>query len=158
QDLAADFVGILLAAVAEDHDAEPAARHHPDIGGCVVETAVFFGDGRRVPAENLPGQRLPALRADYPDGPVRPGHPLAPRALDRQLAEIGGEKDGHVARRGIHLARSRPVVVALLTARFSEWLATVGVALHRAALVFGGEASARAVILPWQRGRRHAER
>src|SRR5262249_28900709 len=126
QDPAADFVGILLAAVAEDHDAELAARHHPDIGGCVVETAVFFDDGQRVPAENLPGQCLPALRANDPDVLVRQGHRLAQRPLDRQLAEIGGEKQGHVARRGIHLARSRPAVVALLTARLSERLTTVG--------------------------------
>src|SRR5262249_13897265 len=129
QDSASDFVGILFAAVAEDHDAELAARHHPDIGGCVVETAVFFDDGRRVCAEDLPGWRLPVARADGPDVLLRQAHRLAQRPLDRQLAEISGEKDGHVARRGIHLARSRPAVVALLTARLAEWLAFVGVAL-----------------------------
>src|SRR5262249_61224660 len=97
-------------------------------------------------------------RAACPVVLLRQAHRLAQRPLDRQLAEISGEKDGHVARRGIHLARSRPAVVALLTARLSEWLATVGVALRRAALVFAREASARAIILPRQRGRRHAER
>src|SRR5215469_14536672 len=158
QDPAADFVGILLGAIAEDHDAELVAQHHPDIGGRVVETAVLFGDGRRVPAEDLPGQRLPVARPDGPDALVRQVHRLAQRPLERQLAEIGGEKYGHIARRGIHLARARPAVVALLTARLSERLATLGVALHRAALVFGGHASARAVILARQCGRRHAER
>src|SRR5262249_57451003 len=52
----------------------------------------------------------------------------------------------------------RPVVVALLIARLSDRFALVGVALHRAALVFAGETSARAVILPRQHGRGHGER
>ena len=107
-------------------------------------------------ADKAPGHQHLYTHAGYVL--LRQAHRLAQRPLDRQLAEIGGEKDGHVARRGIHLARSRPVVVALLTARLADRLAFVGVALHRAARVFGGGASARAVILPRQHGRRHGER
>jgi hypothetical protein len=68
QNAAADFVGILVAAVAEDHDAELPAWHHPDIGRCVVETAVLFDDGRRAADDDLSGQRLPVARADSHDG------------------------------------------------------------------------------------------
>jgi hypothetical protein len=45
QDPASRFIGVLVAAVAEDHDAEFPSWHHPDIGRGVVEAAVFFDDG-----------------------------------------------------------------------------------------------------------------
>ena len=43
QDPASRFVGVLVAAVAEDHDAEFPSWHHPDIGRGVVETAEPLG-------------------------------------------------------------------------------------------------------------------
>ena len=42
QDPASRFIGVLVAAVAEDHDAELPSWHHPDIGRGVFEAAVFF--------------------------------------------------------------------------------------------------------------------
>src|SRR5919198_5510646 len=140
-DAAADFVGILIAAIAQDHDAELAAWHHPDIGRCVVETTVLLDDDRLVSERDFPGQRLLIAPTDGHDALLSQDHRLSQRALDRQLPEIGGEKDGHVARRGVHLPRSRPVIVALLTARLSDRRAVVGVALHRK--VPAGKLSAR---------------
>ena len=46
QDPATDFIGIQVAAVSEDHDAELPAGHHSDIGRCIVEAAVLLDDDR----------------------------------------------------------------------------------------------------------------
>jgi len=42
-DPASRFIGVLVAAVAEDHEAEFPSWHHPDIGRGVVETAEPLG-------------------------------------------------------------------------------------------------------------------
>src|SRR6185369_7327991 len=52
-DLAADAGGRLLAAVAEDHDADSLLRDHADIGRGVVEAAVLVDDGEIVVAHDL---------------------------------------------------------------------------------------------------------
>src|SRR6476660_2020264 len=41
EDSSAGFIGIWVAAVAEDHDARLPTGHNPVIGGGVVEAAVF---------------------------------------------------------------------------------------------------------------------
>jgi hypothetical protein len=43
--------------------------------------------------------------------------------INRQLAEVGGEKARHVARRRIHLRGSRPMVIALHVAWGANGLA-----------------------------------
>ena len=89
---------------------------------------------------------------------MRQAHRRAQRRLERQLAQIGGEEHGHIARRGIHLAGCRPVIVALLVAGLADRRAVVAVALYRAWLVLEGQPSARTVVAPRQRGGTHAER
>ena len=42
-DPASRFIGVLVAAVAEDHEAEIPSWHHPDIGRGDVETAEPLG-------------------------------------------------------------------------------------------------------------------
>ena len=59
QDSASGLTGILVAPVAEDHDAELPARHHSDVGRCIVETAVFFDDGRVVAGDDFPSPATP---------------------------------------------------------------------------------------------------
>src|SRR5260370_36477195 len=86
QDPAAGFIGILVAAVAEDHDAELPTWHYPYIGRRVVETAVFFDDGRLLVGD-LPGQRLRVAGASSKDVTLRqPHHGPQPRP-HRQLVE-----------------------------------------------------------------------
>src|SRR5262249_27242684 len=98
QDPAARFIGILVSAVAEYHDAELPTWHHPDIGRGVVEAAVFFDDGRFLVGD-LPGQRLRVAGADAKDITVRQCHRVTQRLVHWQFVEIGGEKGHHVARR-----------------------------------------------------------
>ena len=158
QNAPADLVGILVAPIAEDHDAELPVRHHPDIGRCIVESAVLLDDGGPFPGDDLPGQRLPVVRADTQDAAVRQRHRLAQRPLERRIAEIGGEKERHVARGGIHLTRPRPMVIAGLIAGRADRLAFVAVALRGAAPELGGQASVRAVVAARQDRRGHAQR
>src|SRR6266404_5128280 len=145
QDPAAGFIGILVAAVAEDHDAELPTWHYPYIGRRVVETAVFFDDGRLLVGD-LPGQRLRVAGANSKDVTVRQRHHVTQRLLHRQLVEIGGEKGDHVARGRVHLASPRPMIIAGVLAGLANRLAVVRIALHRAALVLGAKASARTII------------
>jgi len=105
EDSSAGFIGILVAAVAEDHDAELPTWHHPDIGRGVVEAAVFFDDGR-LPVRDLPGQRLRVAGADAKDTTVRQRRRVMQRLVQRQFVEIGGERrevdlDGATARRAL---------------------------------------------------------
>src|SRR6201984_3649230 len=79
QDPASRFIGVLVAAVAEDHDAEFPSWHHPYIGRCVVETAVLFDDGPRAVEDDLPGQSLSVARADSQDALVCQPHRLPQR-------------------------------------------------------------------------------
>src|SRR5262245_37151919 len=76
-DVAADFVGILVPAVGQDHDAEFPAWHHPDIGGGIVEAAVLFNDRRLIAVADLPGERLRVAGADREDALLREVHGLA---------------------------------------------------------------------------------
>lgn len=68
---------------AADHDTEAVAWHHPDIGRRIVEAAVLFDDGRPAVGQDLPGQRLPAVRADAKNATVCQRHRVAQCRLDR---------------------------------------------------------------------------
>src|SRR5262245_31870539 len=157
-DPAANLVGIGVAAVAQDDDTNLPARHHPDIGGGIVEAAILLDGGRRVAVADLPGQRLRVARAHREYALLGQVHGYSEGGLDRHLAQIGRKKCGHVAYRGIPLAGARPVVVALLVAGLADRIAVLVIALNGSAFVFGREFTARRAIAAWQRRRSHVER
>src|SRR5215813_2710009 len=99
QDAAAGLVGVLVAAVVQDHDPEAAARHDCNIGARIVEAAVLFEDRRLVATDDLPGQRLRIMRAHGVDALLRQVDGILERMVDRELTHIGGQEFRQIARR-----------------------------------------------------------
>src|SRR5262249_58065543 len=155
---AADFVGIGVAAVAEDDDAKLPVGHHPDIGRGIVEPAILADDGRVLATGDFPGERLRVVCVDGEYALLRQVHGRGQRGRDRYFAHIGRKKSRHVARRGIHLAGARPVVVALLVARLADRRAVLRIALHGPALVLRAKLAERRTVASRQRRRAHAKR
>src|SRR5262249_1667965 len=155
---AADFVGIGVAAVAEDDDAKLPVGHHPDIGRGIVEPAILADDGRVLATSDFPGERLRVACVDGEYALLRQVHGRGQRGRDRYFSHIGCKKGRDVARRGIHLTGARPVIVALLVARLTDRRAVLFIALDGTALILGRELPSRRTVASRQERRTHAER
>src|ERR1700704_6519184 len=86
-DAAADFGRVLVAAIAQDDDAELARRDHADIGRGIVDPAVLLDDVERAFVNDLPAEPLAVAWRDPEGGALRERHRLRDGALDRQFAE-----------------------------------------------------------------------
>src|SRR5262249_54429332 len=71
---ASDIVGMLIAAVDQDHYTELLAWDEPDIGRAVVEPARLVYDHRPAEVVDLPGQRLRDVLVDAEDATLRRCH------------------------------------------------------------------------------------
>jgi len=79
----------------------------------------------RPPYFSMMAERLRVAGANTKDITVRQCHRVTQRLVHRQFIEIGGEKDHHVARRRVHLASPRPMIIAGLLAGLANRVAIV---------------------------------
>src|SRR6185437_9409003 len=103
-----------IAAVGEQDDADSVRRYQADIGRCVVESAWLVDDVSVLKMNVLPGHRLPELPGHTKRLALRHLQRLPQLRIDRPAIDTGRNKNGHVARRGEHLAGPGEIEITLL--------------------------------------------
>src|SRR5271166_5405569 len=117
KDFSSDSCDGLAAAIGKDQQPKLLLGDHSNIGRAVAEAAVLLDDRDVGALDDLPGKSLRELRAYGENTVLRQRHRVFQRAMLAELAEIGGQKGGHVARRRVDLGASRESQYALLFSR-----------------------------------------
>src|SRR5712692_6657150 len=98
KDMSPDPGGGLPAAVRKDHDSKLVLWDKSDIGRRVVQAAILVDDREVSSFDDLPREALGEARINGEDALLGERHRRLQRTLVGELAEIGGQEHGHVAR------------------------------------------------------------